>query len=64
MSMANNPGNADIALSLNVSGSAWRLRLDTRVTLLDALREHLGMTGAKMGCDQEAPGATAVEIEV
>ena len=39
--MANNPADADIALSLNVNGSARRLRLDSRVTLLDALREHL-----------------------
>jgi xanthine dehydrogenase YagT iron-sulfur-binding subunit len=61
--MANNPANADIALSLNVNGSAWRLRLDPRVTLLDALREHLGMTGTKMGCDQGACGACTVLVD-
>jgi aerobic-type carbon monoxide dehydrogenase small subunit (CoxS/CutS family) len=36
--MSTNPANAEIALSLTVNGSAWRLRIDTRVTLLDALR--------------------------
>jgi xanthine dehydrogenase YagT iron-sulfur-binding subunit len=61
--MAKNPANADIALSLNVNGNAWRLRLDPRVTLLDALREHLGMTGTKMGCDQGACGACTVLVD-
>jgi xanthine dehydrogenase YagT iron-sulfur-binding subunit len=61
--MANNPAGADIALSLNVNGSARRLRLDSRVTLLDALREHLGMTGTKMGCDQGACGACTVLLD-
>jgi xanthine dehydrogenase YagT iron-sulfur-binding subunit len=53
----------DIALSLNLNGSARRLRLDSRLTLLDALREHLGMTGTKMGCDQGACGACTVLLE-
>jgi xanthine dehydrogenase YagT iron-sulfur-binding subunit len=61
--MANNPADADVALSLNVNGSARRLRLDSRVTLLDALREHLGMTGTKMGCDQGACGACTVHLD-
>ena len=61
--MANNLADADIALSLNVNGSARRLRLDSRVTLLDALREHLEMTGTKMGCDQGACGACTVLLD-
>jgi xanthine dehydrogenase YagT iron-sulfur-binding subunit len=61
--MANNAVKADVALSLNVNGSARRLRLDPRVTLLDALREHLVMTGTKMGCDQGACGACTVLLD-
>jgi xanthine dehydrogenase YagT iron-sulfur-binding subunit len=61
--MADNPAGADVALSLNVNGSARRLQLDSRVTLLDALREHLGMTGTKMGCDQGACGACTVLVD-
>jgi xanthine dehydrogenase YagT iron-sulfur-binding subunit len=61
--MANNPADADVALSLNVNGSARSLRLDSRVTLLDALREHLGLTGTKMGCDQGACGACTVLLD-
>jgi xanthine dehydrogenase YagT iron-sulfur-binding subunit len=61
--MADNSAGADVALSLNVNGRARRLRLDSRVTLLDALREHLGMTGTKMGCDQGACGACTVLVD-
>lgn len=34
-----------------VNGIAHRLTLDTRTSLLDALREHIGLTGSKQGCD-------------
>ena len=43
---------ADIDLALRVNGCPRRLHLDSRVTLLDALREDLGLTGTKKGCDQ------------
>jgi xanthine dehydrogenase YagT iron-sulfur-binding subunit len=56
-------GSTDIALSLNVNGSARRLQLDSRVTLLDALREHLGLTGTKKGCDQGACGSCTVLLD-
>ena len=46
--------SADVALMLRVNGSARQLRLDSRVTLLDALREHLDLVGTKKGCDQRA----------
>jgi len=47
-------------LTLRVNGGAHRLRLDHRTTLLDALREHLGLTGTKKGCDHGQCGACTV----
>jgi hypothetical protein len=40
-----------------VNGVSRELTVDTRVSLLDALRDHLGLTGTKEGCDQGAYGA-------
>ncbi|MFC4165817.1 (2Fe-2S)-binding protein [Teichococcus aestuarii] len=50
-------------LTLRVNGQAHRLAMDTRTTLLDALRDHLGLTGAKPGCNQGACGACTVLID-
>jgi xanthine dehydrogenase YagT iron-sulfur-binding subunit len=47
---------------LNVNGEAYEVDLDIRTTLLDALREHIGLTGSKKGCDHGQCGACTVLV--
>jgi xanthine dehydrogenase YagT iron-sulfur-binding subunit len=51
-----------VAIKLKVNGQEHSLSIEPRVTLLDALREHLNLTGAKKGCDHGQCGACTVLV--
>jgi xanthine dehydrogenase YagT iron-sulfur-binding subunit len=56
-------GPQPVTMTLTVNGKAHTLVLEPRVTLLDALRERLDLTGTKKGCDQGTCGACTVLVD-
>jgi xanthine dehydrogenase YagT iron-sulfur-binding subunit len=53
----------DLPMAIQVNGASYHLSIDTRTTLLDALREHLRLTGPKKGCDHGQCGACTVLLD-
>jgi xanthine dehydrogenase YagT iron-sulfur-binding subunit len=56
-------GSTIVTVNVWINGADHELTIDARVTLLDALRDHLGLTGTKKGCDQGACGACTVLVD-
>jgi xanthine dehydrogenase YagT iron-sulfur-binding subunit len=60
---ANNQRTVRASVALSVNGVQHELNLDTRTSLLDAMREHLMLTGTKKGCDHGQCGACTVMVD-
>ena len=63
VSASNEPVEGKTMIELKINGQLQILNVEPRVTLLDALRENLGLTGSKKGCDHGQCGACTVLID-
>jgi xanthine dehydrogenase YagT iron-sulfur-binding subunit len=55
--------SATVSINLKINHENYHLQIEPRVSLLDALREIIGLTGTKKGCDQGACGACTVLVD-
>jgi xanthine dehydrogenase YagT iron-sulfur-binding subunit len=56
-------GNGTMMMRLHINGTRYDVQLEPRVSLLDALREYIGLSGTKKGCNQGACGACTVLVD-
>ena len=57
------PSAGTIPVTLHINGTEYNLQIEPRVTLLDVLREYIGLTGTKKGCDHGQCGACTVLVD-